>query len=59
MEDVIFHGSTSRRPLGLSEVLLTFSNDGDVSVPFSEIGLGRRLYRDGESEYLLNKTCAA
>ena len=56
MEDVIFHGSTSRRPLGLSEVLLTFSNDGEVSVPWSEIGLGRRLYRDGESEYLLNKT---
>jgi chromosome segregation protein len=56
MEDVIFHGSTSRRPLGLAEVLLTFSNDGDVSVPWSEIGLGRRLYRDGESEYLLNKT---
>ncbi len=41
---------------GLSEVLLTFSNDGEVSVPWSEIGLGRRLYRDGESEYLLNKT---
>jgi len=56
MEDVIFHGSASRRPLGLSEVLLTFSNDGDLSVPWSEVGLGRRLYRDGESEYLLNKT---
>ena len=56
MEDVIFHGSASRRPLGLSEVLLTFSNDGEVAVPWSEIGLGRRLYRDGESEYLLNKT---
>jgi chromosome segregation protein len=56
MEDVIFHGSTSRRPLGLAEVLLTFSNDGDVAVPWSEIGVGRRLYRDGESEYLLNKT---
>src|SRR5262245_12130463 len=56
MEDVIFHGSVSRRPLGLSEVLLTFSNDGDLSVPWSEVGVGRRLYRDGESEYLLNKT---
>jgi chromosome segregation protein len=56
MEDVIFHGSTSRRPLGLSEVLLTFSNDGELSVPWSEVGVGRRLYRDGESEYLLNKT---
>ncbi len=56
MEDVIFHGSTSRRPLGLSEVLLTFSNDGnELSVPWPEVGVGRRLYRDGESEYVLNK----
>jgi chromosome segregation protein len=55
MEDVIFHGSGSRRPLGLSEVLLTFSNDGDVALPWSEVSVGRRLYRDGESEYLLNK----
>jgi chromosome segregation protein len=57
MEDVIFHGSASRRPLGLSEVLLTFSNESnELSVPWSEVGVGRRLYRDGESEYLLNKT---
>jgi chromosome segregation protein len=56
MEDVIFHGSASRRPLGFAEVLLTFSNDGDLAVPWSEVGVGRRLYRDGESEYLLNKT---
>src|SRR5215471_7128848 len=57
MEDVIFHGSASRRPLGLSEVLLTFSNEGnELAVPWSEVGVGRRLYRDGESEYLLNKT---
>ena len=56
MEDVIFHGSASRRPLGFSEVMLTFSNDGELAVPWSEVGVGRRLYRDGESEYLLNKT---
>jgi chromosome segregation protein len=55
MEDVIFHGSLSRRPLGLAEVSLTFSNDGDLAVPWSEVSLGRRLYRDGESEYVLNK----
>jgi chromosome segregation protein len=55
MEDVIFHGSGSRRPLGLAEVLLTFSNEGELAVPWSEISVGRRLYRDGESEYLLNK----
>jgi len=56
MEDVIFHGSASRRPLGFAEVQLTFSNDGELSVPWSEVAVGRRLYRDGESEYLLNKT---
>ncbi|PYM63474.1 MAG: chromosome segregation protein SMC [Candidatus Rokuibacteriota bacterium] len=56
MEDVIFHGSASRRPLGLAEALLTFSNEGEVAVPWSEVSVGRRLYRDGESEYLLNKT---
>ncbi|MGH7265305.1 MAG: AAA family ATPase, partial [Candidatus Rokuibacteriota bacterium] len=55
MDDVIFHGSASRRPLGLAEALLTFSNDGDIAVPWSEVSVGRRLYRDGESEYLLNK----
>ncbi len=56
MEDVIFHGSTSRRPLGLAEVSLVFTNDGDLAVPWSEVTVGRRLYRDGESEYLLNRT---
>jgi chromosome segregation protein len=56
MDDVIFHGSASRRPVGLAEAVLTFSNDGEVAVPWSEVSVGRRLYRDGESEYLLNKT---
>jgi chromosome segregation protein len=54
MEDLIFHGSASRKPVGLAEVGLTFSNDGALSVPWSEIGVSRRLYRTGESEYLLN-----
>src|SRR2546422_4560712 len=54
MEDVIFHGSASRKPVGLAEVELTFSNDGDLAVPFSEIAVSRRLYRTGESEYVLN-----
>ncbi|MBI4587643.1 MAG: chromosome segregation protein SMC [Candidatus Rokubacteria bacterium] len=56
MEDVIFHGSASRKPLGLAEVDLIFANDGSLSVPWSEVGVGRRLYRTGESEYLLNRT---
>jgi chromosome segregation protein len=55
MEDLIFHGSTSRKPVGLAEVELIFANDGVLSVPWSEVSVARRLYRDGESEYLLNK----
>jgi len=54
MEDLIFHGSSSRKPVGLAEVGLTFSNEGTLSVPWSEIAVSRRLYRTGESEYLLN-----
>jgi chromosome segregation protein len=54
MEDLIFHGNTSRKGVGLAEVTLTFSNDGTLAVPWSEIGVARRLYRTGESEYLLN-----
>ena len=56
MEDLIFHGSASRKAVGLAEVELVFSNDGAVSVPWSEIAVGRRLYRTGESEYQLNKS---
>ncbi|HTY20187.1 MAG TPA: chromosome segregation protein SMC, partial [Geobacteraceae bacterium] len=60
MEDVIFGGSESRRPLGMAEVSLVFSTD-DGRVPakylnYSEIQVTRRLFRDGESEYLLNRT---
>jgi chromosome segregation protein len=55
MEDLIFHGTGSRKPIGLAEVELSFSNDGTLSVPWSEIAVARRLYRTGESEYLLNK----
>jgi chromosome segregation protein len=55
MEDLIFHGSASRKGVGLAEVELAFSNDGTLAVPWSEIAVARRLYRTGESEYLLNK----
>src|SRR5437870_5425061 len=55
MDDVIFYGSASRKPVGLAEVELKFSNDGVLAVPWSEIAVARRLYRTGESEYLLNK----
>jgi chromosome segregation protein len=60
MEDVIFAGSDNRRPLGMAEVSLVFSTeDGRAPAKFldyAEIQLTRRLYRDGESEYLINKT---
>jgi chromosome segregation protein len=55
MEDVIFHGSSSRKPVGLAEVGLVFNNDGGLDVPWADVGVARRLYRTGESEYVLNK----
>ncbi|HEY7652198.1 MAG TPA: chromosome segregation protein SMC [Methylomirabilota bacterium] len=54
MEDVIFHGSASRKMIGMAEVSLVFNNDGGLNVPWSEVAVARRLYRTGESEYLLN-----
>src|SRR5215468_11157434 len=54
MEDVIFHGTASRKSLGMAEVGLVFANDGGLAVPWSEVAVARRLYRTGESEYLLN-----
>ncbi len=54
MEDVIFHGSSSRKMVGMAEVNLVFNNDGGLNVPWSEVAVARRLYRTGESEYLLN-----
>lgn len=60
MEDVIFAGSESRKPLGLAEVTLVFSIEDGLAparyLEFAEIQLTRRLFRDGESEYLINKT---
>jgi chromosome segregation protein len=54
-EDVIFAGGGQRRPLGMAEVSLLLDNaDGRVPLPYSELLLTRRLYRSGESEYLVN-----
>src|SRR6185312_9750071 len=58
MEDVIFNGSTARGPMGLSEVTLTLKNDGNVPPEYAhydEIAVRRRLFRDGTSEYAINK----
>ncbi|MFQ5588332.1 MAG: chromosome segregation protein SMC [Nitrospiria bacterium] len=60
MEDVIFSGTEQRKPLSVAEVSLTI---GDIAnelpppyTPYAELTLSRRLYRSGESEYLINKT---
>lgn len=56
MQDVIFNGSEERPPTGMAEVTLTFDNaDGGLSIDFSEVQITRRVYRSGESEYLINK----
>ncbi len=55
MEDVIFSGTESRRPLGFAYVAITFENsDRKIKLDFDEIKVARRVYRSGESEYLIN-----
>ncbi len=60
MEDVIFGGSEMRKPVGMAEVSLILSNEGRLGPPalrdYPEIMVTRRLYRNGDSEYRLNKT---
>jgi chromosome segregation protein len=59
MEDVIFNGSESKKPLGMAEVTLTFANENGHPIAdyldFTEISVSRRLFRSGESEYYINK----
>jgi chromosome segregation protein len=56
MDEVIFQGSSARRPVNLAEVSLHFDNDqGLIPVPFQEVVITRRLSRSGESEYFLNR----
>ncbi len=55
MEEVIFQGSSARRPVNIAEVSLHFENDdGALGVPFREVVITRRLSRSGESDYMLN-----
>ena len=57
MEDVIFQGSTGRRPVNVAEVSLVFDNsDGTLPVAYQEVVVTRRLSRSGQSEYLLNRS---
>lgn len=59
MQDIIFAGSQNRNAMGLAEVILTFENDGNLVPPeyahFSEIEVARRIYKNGDSEYEINK----
>ncbi|HEU5171286.1 MAG TPA: chromosome segregation protein SMC [Gemmatimonadales bacterium] len=55
MEDVIFQGSASRRPVNVTEVALHLDNsDGDLPIAYREVVIARRLSRSGQSDYLLN-----
>ncbi len=57
MEDVIFAGSATRQAQNMAEVSLSFDNrNGDIPIGFPEVVVTRRIFRTGESEYLLNKT---
>jgi len=56
MSDVIFNGTDKRSPLGMAEVTLTLSGcSGILATDYDEVSLGRRVFRDGKSEYLINK----
>ncbi len=58
MEDVIFGGADSRRPMGYAEVSVTFDNTvglGHLDCPYDEVTVTRRYFRAGESEYLINR----
>lgn len=55
MEEVIFSGSSGRKPLGMAEVTVTFDNeDRALPVEFSEVAVARRFFRSGDGEYVLN-----
>ena len=55
MEDVIFHGTTDRKPMGFAKVALCIDNtDRALAVDADEVTISRKLYRTGESEYLIN-----
>ena len=55
MEDVIFSGSSARKPVSVAEVELVLDNsDHTLPIEFEEVAITRRIYRSGESEYLIN-----
>jgi chromosome segregation protein len=57
MADVIFNGAETRKPVGFAEVSLTFTDCAEeLGIEWHDVRVTRRVYRDGNSEYLLNKT---
>ncbi len=57
MQDVIFSGTELRKPMGYAYVAITFDNsDHQMAIDYDEVTVARRIYRSGESEYLLNGT---
>ena len=57
MEDVIFAGTENRKPMGYSYVAITFDNsDHKLNLDYNEVTVSRRLFRSGESEYMINGT---
>lgn len=55
MEDVIFAGTQYRKPVGLAQVSLTLDNeDGSLQTEYNEVTVSRRIFRSGETEYLIN-----
>lgn len=56
MEEVVFHGSENKKPLGYAQVMVTFDNeDGFFPLPHSEISIMRRYYKSGDSEFAINR----
>ncbi len=56
MENVIFNGTANKKPMGMAEVSLTIQNSKNIlPTEYSEVTITRRIFRSGESEYLLNK----
>ncbi len=56
MEDIIFSGSKERKPVGMAQVSLMLDNqDGILPLDFNEVEITRRVFRSGESDYLINK----
>ena len=55
MEDVIFNGTDKKAPMNLAQVVLIFDNaDGQIPLPYEEVSVARKVYRNGEGEYFIN-----